>query len=78
VHHILKLSEDYGKRSGTTFSISSVAVLVALPCAGAIINASGGGFTGLIVFAGASYMAAFFAFLVTRVVAGGKNWRTIF
>jgi predicted MFS family arabinose efflux permease len=71
-------TEDYGKRSGTTFSISSVAVLVALPCAGAIINASGGGFTGLIVFAGASYMAAFFAFLVTRVVAGGKNWRTIF
>lgn len=71
-------TEDYGKRSGTTFSISSIAVLLALPIAGAIINASEGGFTGLIVFAGASYMAAFLAFLVTRVVAGGRDWRVVF
>ncbi|KAF2449690.1 MFS general substrate transporter [Karstenula rhodostoma CBS 690.94] len=71
-------TEDYGKRSGTTFSISSLAVLVSIPIAGAIINASGGAFTGLIVFAGASYMAAFLAFLLTRIVAAGRDWRTKF
>ncbi|KAJ4295103.1 hypothetical protein N0V90_007112 [Kalmusia sp. IMI 367209] len=71
-------TEDYGKRSGTTFSISSVGVLIGIPVAGAIIEANGGAYTGLIVFAGAAYMAAFLAFLVTRVVAGGRDWRTLF
>ncbi|KAJ4360679.1 uncharacterized protein N0V89_001246 [Didymosphaeria variabile] len=71
-------TEDYGKRSGTTFSISSLAVLVSIPIAGAIVNASGGAFTGLIVFAGASYMAAFLAFLLTRIVAAGWSWRIQF
>ena len=71
-------TEDYGKRSGTTFSVASFAALVGIPIAGAIIQANGGGYTGLIIFAGGAYMAAFLAFLVTRIVAGGRDWRVIF
>jgi hypothetical protein len=61
---------------GTTFSLASVAALVGIPIAGAILQANGGVYTGLIVFAGAMYLAAFVAFLATRVVAGGWTWST--
>lgn len=67
--------EDYGKRNGTTFSLASFACLIGIPIAGAILQANGGAYTGLIAFAGASYLAAFAAFLATRVVAGGWNLR---
>lgn len=69
--------EDYGKRNGTTFSLCSFAVLVGVPIAGAIIE-SKAGYTGLIVFAGAMYVAAFFAFLATRVIARGWNPKVLF
>lgn len=67
--------EDYGKRNGTTFSIASFAALIGTPIAGAIVGADGGGYTGLIVFAGAMYAAATAAFVVTRVSVGGWRWR---
>lgn len=71
-------TEDYGKRSGTTFSVASIGVLIGAPIAGAILQANGGAYTGLIVFAGAIYFLSFVAFAVTRLVAGGRNWRTKF
>ncbi|KAF2643775.1 MFS general substrate transporter [Massarina eburnea CBS 473.64] len=71
-------TEDYGKRSGTAFSISSFGALVGIPIAGAIVQAQGGEYEGLIIFAGAAYMAAFGAFFVARLVAGGRDWRTVF
>jgi predicted MFS family arabinose efflux permease len=70
--------EDYGKRNGTTFSISSFGALVGIPIAGAILQAEGGEYVGLITFAGAAYFAAFLAFLVTRFVAGGWSWKVLF
>lgn len=70
--------EDYGKRNGTTFSIASVGTLVGIPIAGAIISANGGSYSGLIAFAGATYFAAFLAFLSTRIVSKGLDWKVIF
>lgn len=69
--------EDYGKRNGTTFSIASFAALIGIPAAGAVLEVNGGSYTGLIVFAGGLYLAAFATFLVTRVVGWGRDWRTI-
>lgn len=60
--------EDYGKRTGTTFSIASVAALTGIPIAGALIEANNGGYTALIVFAGALYMAACGAFVLATVM----------
>ncbi|KAF2120887.1 major facilitator superfamily domain-containing protein [Lophiotrema nucula] len=71
-------TEDVGKRIGTTFSISSFGALIGIPIAGAIVQANGGSYTGLIIFAGASYLAAFLAFLLTRIVAGGWDLGVIF
>lgn len=70
--------EDYGKRNGTTFAISSIGVLVGIPIAGAILNRSGTNYSGLIVFGGALYVAGSIAFLVTRGIAGGWRLRVKF
>lgn len=69
--------EDYGKRNGTTFSIASFAALIGIPAAGAVLEANGGEYTGLIIFAGGLYLAAFTVFLVTRIVGWGRDWKTI-
>ncbi|OLN89249.1 Riboflavin transporter MCH5-like protein 20 [Colletotrichum chlorophyti] len=66
-------TEDYGKRSGTAFFVSSVAALVGVPFAGAVLQWSGGAYHGLIILAGGLYLLAFCAFAVARGVAGG--WR---
>ncbi|KAF1996852.1 oxalate/formate antiporter [Amniculicola lignicola CBS 123094] len=71
-------TEDYGKRSGTAFSIASFGVLIGIPIAGAILEAQGGEYTGLVVFAAAMYLAASMLFGVTRGVAGGWGLGVIF
>ncbi|KAJ4290795.1 hypothetical protein N0V88_006545 [Collariella sp. IMI 366227] len=53
-------TEDYGKRTGTTFFIASFGVLTGIPIAGAVLQS--GGYRGLIVLAGAAYAAAVMAF----------------
>lgn len=65
--------EDYGKRIGTTFCISSFGALTGIPIAGAILNAGAGSYEGLILFAGALYALALVAFVASRVLLGGWN-----
>ncbi|KAH8424992.1 putative oxalate/formate antiporter [Aspergillus melleus] len=71
-------TEDYGKRNGTTFTLVSFATLTGIPIAGAIQERNGGDYWGLIIFAGALYMASFIAFVVARGVAGGWGLKTKF
>ncbi|KAF2969243.1 hypothetical protein GQX73_g4353 [Xylaria multiplex] len=59
---------DYGKRSGTAFFLASFGALTGIPIAGAILERNGGSYHGLIIFAGALYLAAFAAFIVARLV----------
>jgi MFS family permease len=68
--------EDYGKRIGTAYCISSFGALTGIPIAGAILEASGGSYGGLISFAGGLYAAAMGAYVVARGVAGGWSLRT--
>ncbi|KAI0156228.1 major facilitator superfamily domain-containing protein [Pestalotiopsis sp. NC0098] len=63
--------QDYGKRNGTAFFVSSFGALIGIPIAGTILEAWDGAYRGLIIFAGAFYVAAFAAFCVARGVAGG-------
>ncbi|ETS85260.1 hypothetical protein PFICI_03285 [Pestalotiopsis fici W106-1] len=63
--------KDYGKRNGTAFFVSSFGALIGIPIAGTILEAWGGSYRGLIIFAGAFYLAAFAAFCIARGVAGG-------
>ncbi|KAJ0420315.1 monocarboxylate permease-like protein, Mch4 [Aspergillus carlsbadensis] len=70
--------EDYGKRNGTTFTLVSLGTLTAIPMAGAIQESQGGGFSGLIIFAGVLYLAAAGVFVLARGVAGGWGFRVRF
>lgn len=70
--------EEIGRRVGTCFSISSFGALVGVPIGGAIIDASGGGFTGLVVFSGCFYVLALIGFVVARFVAGPKRISAVY
>jgi predicted MFS family arabinose efflux permease len=71
-------TEDIGKRTGTTFTISSIGTLTGIPIAGAIQQRDGGDYGGLIVFGGVLYLAAVVAFVLARGVCRGWSLRTRF
>ncbi|KAI0446089.1 major facilitator superfamily domain-containing protein [Xylaria telfairii] len=66
-------TEDYGKRSGTAFFLASFGTLTGVPIAGVIVERNNGSYDGLIIFAGALYVAALVAFIVARGICVG--WR---
>lgn len=65
--------EEIGRRVGTSFSISSFGPLIGVPIGGAIVDASGGGYTGLVIFAGGFYVLALLGFVVARFVGGPRR-----
>lgn len=71
-------TEDYGKRSGTTFMVSSIGTLTGIPIAGAIQQRDHGGYSGIIIFGGVLYLAATAAFIIARGVCRGWSWRVVF
>ena len=64
-------TEDYGKRNGTTYTISSLGTLLGIPIAGAIQQTDHGGYEGLIIFGGVLYLAAALAFFLAKGVCRG-------
>lgn len=70
--------EDYGKRSGTAFFISSFGVLIGLPIAGAMLKAENGSYSGMILFSGAFYAAAAVVLYITRGVVAGWGLKVNF
>jgi len=68
--------EDYGKRNGTAYSLSSFAALIGVPIAGALVDARGGDYTGLILFGGGLYAATMLAFILARFVTRSSKLRT--
>lgn len=71
-------TEDYGKRTGTTFTIVSIGTLTGIPIAGAIQQRDGGEYDGLILFSGVLYLVAGAAFLLARGVCRGWSLKTVF
>ncbi|KAI1128567.1 major facilitator superfamily domain-containing protein [Nemania abortiva] len=71
-------TEDYGKRSGTAFFLASFGALVGIPIAGAILELDRDSYHGLILFAGALYLAALLAFVVARGLCAGWRVAVIF
>ena len=71
-------TEDIGKRTGTTFTISSFGTLIGIPIAGAILGTGPRqDYDGLIILAGASYVAASVAFVFARGLTGGWGLKVI-
>lgn len=70
--------EMIGRRVGTTFSLSSIAALIGVPIGGAIIDADGSGYTGLVIFSGGLYVLATTGFVVARFVSGPRRLVAIY
>ncbi|KEY68325.1 hypothetical protein S7711_07798 [Stachybotrys chartarum IBT 7711] len=72
-------TNEYGRYYATSYTIVSVACLIGVPIAGAIVRASGGQCVGLIVFtASINALAAVFLFLAKVFKLGWQNWRAIY
>lgn len=71
-------TEDYGKRNGTAFTIASIGMLTGIPIAGAIQQADGGQYMGLIMFGGSLCLAATIAFAFARGICAGWSLKTKF
>ncbi|KAJ9234735.1 hypothetical protein DTO027B5_5972 [Paecilomyces variotii] len=71
-------TEDYGKRNGTTFTITSIGTLTGIPIAGAIQQRDHGEYGGLMLFGGILYLAATVAFVIARVISRGWSLKVIF
>jgi MFS family permease len=65
--------EEYGRYFATCFTVVSIGCLTGVPIAGAIINAAGGSYWGLIVFTGTCYGVGLAAIIAARVL--GTGWR---
>lgn len=70
-------TQEYGRYYATIYTIVSLGSLTGLPIAGALINAAGGSYWGLILFTGLSYIIAFASFAAARVGKCGWNWKVI-
>ncbi|KAF8540674.1 major facilitator superfamily domain-containing protein [Trichophaea hybrida] len=76
-------TKEYGTKFGTCYCFVSLGTLTGIPIAGQIVAASGGGYLGLICFAGASYICAFIFFNAARWVGLGiegkkRGWRAVY
>ncbi|GJN73866.1 hypothetical protein PLICBS_007949 [Purpureocillium lilacinum] len=56
-------TQNYGRYYTTVYTVVSVGALTGVPIAGEIVSSSGGSYQGLIIFAGASYVAGVVCFV---------------
>lgn len=71
-------TEDYGKRSGTSFTVVSIGTLTGIPIGGFIQQGDHSNYYGLIIFGGVLYLSAAIAFIVAKIVCRGWSWKIIF
>ncbi|KDQ50160.1 hypothetical protein JAAARDRAFT_591154 [Jaapia argillacea MUCL 33604] len=71
-------TQDYGKRYGTCYFVVSFGALTGIPIAGAILSADNNQYLGLIMFCGATYIAALGFFVAARIVGAGWRLETIY
>jgi MFS family permease len=70
--------ENYGRYYATCYTLVSFGSLTGIPIAGQLVQTCGGGFWGLIVFAGCSYAASFATFAAARVLGAGWKVRVVY
>lgn len=71
-------TEHYGRYFATCWMFVAFGTLTGLPIAGQILTASGGDYTGLIIFAGLSYAAAMICLIAARVLKVGWKINVIY
>lgn len=68
-------TQQYGRYYATSYTVVSFACLIGIPIAGSIVQASGGSYTGLIVFTGVIFFASAIFLLWAKIwQLGWKGW----
>lgn len=62
----LCVTEEYGRYYATCYTVVALGSLTGIPIAGALIQAAGGSYFGMVMFTGLCYVASFTAFLGAR------------
>ncbi|CCH46241.1 Riboflavin transporter [Wickerhamomyces ciferrii] len=70
-------TEDFGKRYGTVYFISSFGNLLALPIGGALIKDGPNGFQNFIILAGVTEVVSVVFFILARYECVGMKWAKI-
>jgi predicted MFS family arabinose efflux permease len=71
-------TKDYGRYYATCYSVVSFGCLTGLPIAGALIQACGGAYWGLIIFTGCCYAASTVVMTAARGCGGGWGLKVVF
>lgn len=72
-------TQEYGRYCATAYAAASFACLIGIPTGGAIIQANGGEYYGLIITTGMVYLGAFVVFYAIKMtVHGWRNWKAKF
>lgn len=71
-------TKDYGRYYATCYSVVSIGCLTGVPIAGALIEACGGSYWGLILFTGLCYASSAVAMACARGYGGGWKLNVIF
>ncbi|KAF2148531.1 MFS general substrate transporter [Myriangium duriaei CBS 260.36] len=71
-------TSNYGRFYATCYTVVSVATLTGIPIGGAIVEACGGEYWGLVLFTGGCYVASFGAFGAVRVLKVGWRLRAVY
>lgn len=70
--------ERFGRFYAAAYTVSSFGALTGIPIGGALLDAAGGEYWGVIAFGGATYMASLLCFVAVRVSDSGWNLRKKF
>jgi MFS family permease len=71
-------TEEYGRYYATCYTVVSFGTLTGIPIAGAIIQACGGSYYGVVIFTGASYVISFVSMAAARVLKAGWKVKVMF
>jgi MFS family permease len=71
-------TEEYGRYYATCYTVVSFGTLTGIPIAGALIQACGGSYYGVVIFTGLSYIIALLSFVAARVLKAGWKIRVLF
>lgn len=72
-------TQEYGRYYATTYTVVSFACLIGIPIGGAVVEANGGEYDGLIIMTGAIYAGSLVFFVWAKAAKlGWRQWRVAY
>jgi MFS family permease len=71
-------TSNYGRYYATCYTLVSFGTLTGIPIAGALLQACGGSYYGVVIFTGTSYIISFVSFVAARGLKAGWKVKVMF